>query len=117
MQKWLGHIAALFVVFIWGTTFVSSKVLLNEGLSPDEIFFCRGIIASFVGFVLWNWVLSQIDTIKATNYVYLQSFITLVVAAIILGESITLMAVAGMIILITGMVLAQKEKANTESDT
>ena len=35
-----GHLTAISVIIVWGTTFVSSKVLLNNGLSPDEIFLC-----------------------------------------------------------------------------
>jgi len=40
-----GHIIALLVVSIWGTTFVSSKVLLNAGMMPAEIFVIRFIMA------------------------------------------------------------------------
>jgi len=39
------HFVALFVVLIWGTTFVSSKVLLNSGLLPADIFFVRFAMA------------------------------------------------------------------------
>ena len=39
------HIIALFVVIVWGTTFVSTKVLLFAGLSPEDIFFYRFILA------------------------------------------------------------------------
>lgn len=45
MKNILGHLAALLVVTIWGTTFVSSKVLLNSGLMPADIFVCRFIMA------------------------------------------------------------------------
>ena len=41
----MAHIVAIFVVLIWGTTFVSSKVLLNSGLLPADIFFVRFVIA------------------------------------------------------------------------
>lgn len=40
-----GHLCALLVVCVWGTTFVSSKVLLNEGLEPADIFFFRFLMA------------------------------------------------------------------------
>lgn len=39
------HLLALGIVVIWGTTFVSSKVLLNHGLSPQAIFFYRFLMA------------------------------------------------------------------------
>ena len=39
------YLLALLVVAIWAETFVSSKVLLNHGLMPAEIFFMRFVIA------------------------------------------------------------------------
>ena len=40
------HILALTAVAIWGTTFVSTKLLLAEGMTPAEIMFYRFLIAS-----------------------------------------------------------------------
>lgn len=45
MKKYLWHIIAIAVVIVWGVTFVSSKVLLAEGLGPAEILVLRFIIA------------------------------------------------------------------------
>lgn len=42
-----GHLYALFTIFIWSTTFISTKILLNN-FSPIEIMFFRLIIAYFV---------------------------------------------------------------------
>lgn len=42
------HFAALFTVAVWGTTFVSTKVLIGNGLAPAEIFFLRFAMA-YVG--------------------------------------------------------------------
>lgn len=39
------HILALATIAVWGTTFVSTKVLLAHGLTPPEIMFYRFIIA------------------------------------------------------------------------
>lgn len=39
------HILALATIFVWGTTFVSTKVLLANGLTPPEIMLYRFIIA------------------------------------------------------------------------
>ena len=35
------HLAALFSVIVWGATFVSTKVLIAQGLTPAEIFLLR----------------------------------------------------------------------------
>ncbi|MDR0940532.1 MAG: DMT family transporter [Mediterranea sp.] len=39
------HLVAILTVVIWGLTFISTKVLLRHGLSPQEIFFYRFLIA------------------------------------------------------------------------
>lgn len=41
----LFHIIAILTVSIWGVTFVCTKVLINHGLSPTEIFLYRFLIA------------------------------------------------------------------------
>lgn len=45
MKKLLYHILAVATVSIWGTTFVSTKVLLHHGLTPDVIFTLRFLMA------------------------------------------------------------------------
>ena len=39
------HIIALLIAIVWGTTFVSTKILLFQGLSPRDIFFYRFLLA------------------------------------------------------------------------
>lgn len=46
-QNAKGHLLALFTIFAWGTTFVSTKVLLN-GFTPIEILFIRFLIGYFL---------------------------------------------------------------------
>ena len=41
------HLIAILVVAIWGLTFISTKVLINHGLTPQEIFFYRFLIVFF----------------------------------------------------------------------
>lgn len=43
----LFHLLTALVVTIWGTTFVSTKVLLQHGLNPIEIMFYRFVLAYF----------------------------------------------------------------------
>ena len=44
--KAAGHLAAIFTMLIWGTTFISTKVLL-EDLSPLEILVLR-FVAGYI---------------------------------------------------------------------
>lgn len=69
-----------------------------------------GLVASMLCYFSWNWVLSRLGTVRATNIIYLQAFFTMIVSHIVLGEHITLMAIAGSVILILGMVLAVRQK-------
>ena len=43
-NKILAHLLALFTAVVWGTTFVSTSVLLKRGLSPHGIMFVRFVI-------------------------------------------------------------------------
>jgi drug/metabolite transporter (DMT)-like permease len=47
-----GHLFALFTIFIWGTTFISTKILLRV-ISPIEILFLRFIIGFIVLLVVY----------------------------------------------------------------
>ena len=53
-----------------------------------------GFVASTGCYLLWNWVMRQLGAVKATNCLYLQSLVTMLVASIILGERITWMAIS-----------------------
>lgn len=44
-KSFLFHLVALATVAIWGTTFVSTKVLIGSGMSPVDIFVCRFVLA------------------------------------------------------------------------
>lgn len=41
----IAYILAFLIVAVWGVTFVQTKVLINAGLTPTEIFFCRFLLA------------------------------------------------------------------------
>ena len=45
MNRVIYHMLAVATIVVWGTTFVSTKILINSGLSPEEICLCRFILA------------------------------------------------------------------------
>ena len=52
------YIIAIAIIVVWGCTFVQTKILINAGLRPDEIFFLRFVVAyllmlPFAGKRLW----------------------------------------------------------------
>lgn len=65
-KLFLGHFCAIFTVFIWGITFVSSKVLIEE-LTPVELLFDRFVIA-FIAMTLWMRSFKLPHTLKLNFY-------------------------------------------------
>lgn len=45
------HVLAFLTILVWGSTFVSTKVLLDKGLTPSDIFLLRFTLA-YVGMAL-----------------------------------------------------------------
>lgn len=70
------------------------------------------LVASMLCFVLWNWALKRLGTVRATNIIYIQSFFTMIASAVVLSERITIMAIAGTVVLILGMIWATKKVDN-----
>ena len=50
-KKTAGHLAALLTIIIWGTTFISTKILLTD-FQPVEILFFRFVMGFLVLLVL-----------------------------------------------------------------
>jgi len=107
-------------VFAYGVLSILPYFLFVEPLCTDLTVFIQpkvwmnllylGLIASMLCYFLWNWVLSRLGVVRATNIIYLQSFFTMLVSHLVLNERITWMAITGTIILILGMVMALRRK-------
>lgn len=65
-----------------------------------------GLIASTMCYLLWNWVMKQLGATRSSNYLYMQSIVTLIAGSAILGEHITWMGLLGIIVVIAGMMMA-----------
>ena len=59
--RYIGHLAALITIATWGTTFISTKVLLT-GFQPLEILFFRFIMAFFALWLAYPKMLKQIKS-------------------------------------------------------
>ena len=68
-----------------------------------------GVLASLICFVVWNVVLKQLGTIRASNYIYLNPLFTLVGSAFLLGEQLTIVALMGAILILGGVYWAGKK--------
>ena len=63
-----------------------------------------GLLGSCVCFILWNGAIKRLGVITTSNYIYFIPFVTVAVAAIVLKERITAMALIGAVLIISGVV-------------
>ncbi len=86
--------------------FESSDVSLSLALLDGEVIgnlLFLGLGASMTGYLLWAFSVRRLGAIRANNYMYFQSIITMIVAAIVLGEQITLLGCTGIVLIIGGL--------------
>ena len=123
MRRIMGKYSADFItrkVFFYGLVTILPYFAFVHSLDIDIIasgnmtvwgnLLFLGFVASTGGYLLWNWVMRQLGAVKSTNYIYLQPLVSMMAGAMILGERITILAIAGAVILITGMILAVRKK-------
>lgn len=68
-----------------------------------------GIVASFLGYLAWNYVVNQLGVVTATNYLYLNPLSTFITSSIVLQERITLISLVGSLMILSGVYLSQKK--------
>lgn len=72
-----------------------------------------GILASAVCYITWNVAIKRIGVVNTNNYIYLNPFITMVAAALVLDEVITVAGFVGAVMIVGGIFVSeyQGEKA------
>lgn len=90
--------------------FPSMDVLLRLEVLWNLLFL--GVIASMLCYVMWNWVISKLGAVVATNWVYFNPITTIIFAWWLLHEQITVWFLLGTILILTGMYLADKKTIN-----
>ena len=69
-----------------------------------------GLIATALCFSLWNYVVGALGPVTSSVYMYLSPGITFVSSVLILREPVTVQALAGMGLILLGLVISQKKK-------
>lgn len=65
-------------------------------------------LASMICFLTWNWCISKLGAVKATNWVYFNPITTMIFASWVLGEKITPYFLAGATCILLGMFVADR---------
>lgn len=84
------------------------EALLSGGAVVWGNLLFLGCVASMFCFLGWNWCLEKIGTVRATNLLYLNPVIAVVTSAVVLGERVTPIAMAGAALILTALVCLDK---------
>lgn len=82
------------------------SLLLDHQVLLNLLFL--GIICSFTAYLLWSVTIRRIGAVKASNYLYFSPIVTLILSAVVLGESITVVGVTGCALILGGVILSEK---------
>ena len=105
-------------VFFYGLLTILPYYLLYPGFPSTEVIFSPevlwnllflSVIASMVCFLVWNWVIRQLGAVVATNWVYFNPIITILLAWWLLHEHITIWFLLGSLLIIVGMILSDRK--------
>ena len=84
-----------------------TAVVLQPGVLFNLLFLA--VLASLICYVLWNVVLKQLGTVRASYYIYLNPLVTMIASSLILDEKITLVALGGAACIVCGVYWAEKK--------
>jgi Permeases of the drug/metabolite transporter (DMT) superfamily len=84
---------------------ISSPSLLLETPVWTNILFL-GVFASMIAYVLWAIVVGKLGAVKASNYLYFQPVVTLILSALVLRESVTPIGYIGCGLILAGVWLS-----------
>lgn len=87
--------------------FPSWEILIQPKVVGNLLFL--GCVASMMCFLTWNWCISRLGAVNATNWVYVNPLATIVAAWLVLGETITAYFIFGSVLILFGMYLTERE--------
>jgi drug/metabolite transporter (DMT)-like permease len=76
-----------------------------------------GVLATFLGYILWNVGLRGIGPTRAVSYTYGISPLAVAIGAIVLGETVTAWLILGGALVVGGIALTQRTSAERRSDS
>jgi drug/metabolite transporter (DMT)-like permease len=70
-----------------------------------------GIFCSGIAYIFWYDALAQIDASQVAAFIYLEPFVTVIIAAMVLGEAITPVSIVGGLTILLGVYLVNRSGA------
>lgn len=98
-------ILPIFIIHPWTFPF---KQLFTPSIGLNLLYL--GVVASFVCFAAWAWVITKLGALRASNYIYFNPVTTVITSAIVLNEHMTPIAYVGSAFILIGVFVANKAK-------
>ena len=99
-------VVTLLPLFLNKPLHVDFKLLMKPVVLGNLLFLC--IVASLLCYFLWNTVVKKLGAVRVSNYIYIVPLVTLLTSAIVIDETITLIALAGALLILAGVALAER---------
>jgi len=118
MKKMSGRYRTTFItrkIFFYGILTILPAFILHpwqfslSGLWQPAVWMnllFLGVLASLVCFVVWNIILKQLGTVRASNYIYLNPLFTSIGSAVLLDERFTVISLMGAMLILGGVYCA-----------
>jgi drug/metabolite transporter (DMT)-like permease len=71
--------------------------------------------ASALSFLTWNYAVGVLGPVKTATYIYLNPIVTIVASIIILGEPFTWISFLGTMLIISGLIVSERKRNQSES--
>lgn len=91
--------------------FVEPQPSFSSLLRVDVLFnlLFLSLICSMAAFFAWNLVIKKIGAISASNYLYLEPVVSIVIGVIVLNEPVGFVAVIGCALVLLGVIMVEKK--------
>ena len=93
------------------------QTAVDASASEVVLLLYLGVLATFLGYILWNVGLRGIGPTRAVSYTYAISPLAVVIGAIVLDETITPWLVLGGVLVVGGIALTQRASGRRRSDS
>ncbi len=81
-------------------------VLIQPAVICNLLFL--GVIASLLCYIMWNTAVKELGVVRTTNYIYVVPLVTLLTSALVIDETITVVALFGSAFILSGVYIAEK---------
>ncbi|MBC8059282.1 MAG: DMT family transporter [Clostridiaceae bacterium] len=94
---------------IWGCIFLIPGLLISSFKMPSNLAIAnigfQAIFCTCIGYVIYVYCLGKLGATVITTYINLQSIVTIIAAAILINEKVSLWQIIGSVIIILGVFL------------